>query len=186
MKKLILGGVLLSVASMASAQLYLGGSLGQARIDVDCSLVKSCDKSDVGAKLYGGYKLNPLVALEAGWIDFGKVKASEPGYSASQKSSAFTLAAAFRGQLTRQLSVVGRAGVAVVDSKFKERSVYGPSYVEYYSDSESATKPYLGLGVEFAVYKGLKLTASADFSRWKIDDESGSLRMISVGAQYDF
>ncbi len=183
MKKIALAAVLGTMMAAASAQVYVGGNVGQARTNVDCSDSLSCDKSDTGYKLTVGYKLNPTVALEAAYVNFGKVKAryldddANP-FSVEVKGHGVLLAAAFRYPVMPTLNVVGRLGMASL--KAKGSSSLGTS------DSESSTKPYVGLGAEYALTKELRLTAAADFTRAKFADDSYAVRLLSLGAQYDF
>lgn len=185
MKKIALAVALIGTMSAASAQVYLAGNLGQARIDVDCSDTVSCDKSDIGYKLTAGYQLNPLVALEASYIDFGKVKARvlESGINVDVKgeSSGFLLAAALRHNITPEVSLVGRVGLAMLKSKVTA-SALGFSESENYN----STKPYLGLGAEYALNKQLRLTVGADFTDAKVESETVSVRLLSAGVQYAF
>ncbi len=188
MKQIALAIALIGTMASASAQspLYMAGNLGQAHISADCSGALSCDKSDIGYKLTAGYQVNPLVALEASYIDFGKLKAS--GYdenadvvNAKVESSGFLLAAALRHNVNPKVSLVGRLGLSILDSKGTV-SAFGVSG----SKSYNSTKPYLGLGAEYALNKQLRLTVGADFTRIELDDESTSVRLLSAGAQYAF
>lgn len=183
MKKFVVGGALLSMMSLACAQAYVGGAVGYAQLEVDCGTLPQCDKSGTGAKIYGGYKINPAIAIEAGFIDYGKAKASSTYYQSELKVSAFHVAAALRGELGRRFALVGRLGLAVVDSKL---SYYRPFARSGDSNSESNVKPYLGLGAEFLVTGGLKVTAGADFTQGELDGNSGAVRLFSLGLQYDF
>ena len=51
---------------------------------------------------------------------------------------------------------------------------------------DSSTKLYFGLGVEYALQKNFKVTAGADFTNAEFQGDSGSVRLLSIGAQYDF
>lgn len=185
MKKIALAAALTGMMAAASAQVYVAGNVGQSHFSADCSGVENCDKSDVGYKLTVGYKLNPLVAIEASYVDFGKVKGTvrESGVPVNVdiKSNGLLFAAALRYQAAPALDLVGRLGLSSLKSK-ATASAFGVNA----SESYSSTKPYIGLGVEYALNKQLRLTAGADFTRIKLDGESGSIRLLSVGTQYDF
>lgn len=185
MNKIVLAAVLASTMSAASAQVYLGGSLGQSHANFDCADTVSCDKSDVGYKLTLGYKLNPVVALEASYVDFGKANAVVPDsgllVNVDVKSSGLLFAAAFRHQATPVLGLVGRLGLSSLETK-ATASVLGASASRTYS----STKPYVGLGIEYALNKQVSLTAGADFTRVEVDGESSAVRLLGVGLRYDF
>lgn len=53
----------------ANAQGYVGGGVGVGNIDVDCTGLTSCDKSNVGYKVYGGYQFGGGWAAELGYFD---------------------------------------------------------------------------------------------------------------------
>lgn len=186
MKKIVLAAVLSTMAVAASAQVYVGGHVGQSHVRADCSGDISCDKSDTGYKLTAGYKLNPVVALEASYVNFGKLTRrvlddnADPA-TIEVKANGFLFAAAFRHQATPEFGLVGRLGLSSLKSKGSFRS---PTSSE--SENFSSTKPYIGLGAEYALTKQVRLTAGADFTRIKLDDESSSVRLLSIGAQYDF
>lgn len=80
MTALALGFLLVAFTSPASAGFYYGGSVGQASADVSTtdfddggSLSGSVDDSPTDWRLYGGYKFFKFLAVEASWLDMGKV-----------------------------------------------------------------------------------------------------------------
>lgn len=114
MKKIALAGLLLAAVGSASAQVYVGGGFGPSHVNIDCpAILGKCDTSDTGYKVYGGYKLNPSVALEVAYVDFGKAKFTGGSFA----SDGFLINAAFRHNFTRELNGVARLGVATLDTK---------------------------------------------------------------------
>jgi len=179
MKKTVLASLLAAASMGAFAQGYLGAGFGVSHLNIDCEGTTSCDTSDTGYKVYGGYKFAPMFAVELGYLDFGKAKlagfgTNYYGYSylvnGDVKVSAFTLAG------------VARLGVANVNTK-AAASVYG---TEYYNESETKAKLYYGLGLEFAFNKNIKGVVSADFTQSELSGEKGDVRLIGIGVQYDF
>jgi len=78
---------------------------------------------------------------------------------------------------------VARLGLANVDTKISG-SIVGQGSG---STSESSINALFGLGVDYALTKNLKLTGAIDFTKTaEIEGETASLRMISVGARFDF
>lgn len=185
MKKIVLAAVLSTMAVAASAQVYVAGHVGKSKVDANCSDMVSCDKEGTGYKLTLGYKLNPMAALEASYVDLGKVKgkASDSGFliDGDLKTDGYLLAAAFRHHATPSVSLVGRLGLAVLNSKLTGRIGRVSASQDY-----NTTQPYVGLGAEYALVQQLRLTAGADFTRVKVDGATGSVRLFSIGAQYDF
>lgn len=173
------------LAGGASAQVYVGGNFGVAKVSLDCSDTLSCDTTDTAWKLYGGYKLDDTFAVEAGYIDFGQAKYTYDfdGDTVNGKLTAtgFTLAVAAHGQFTPEISGVARLGLAMLKTKVNES--LGSLRV---SDSESKARAYLGLGLGYAVTPKLNATVDADFSTAKLAGEKGAVRSIGLGLAYKF
>jgi OOP family OmpA-OmpF porin len=191
MKKTVLASLLAAASMGAFAQGYLGAGFGVSHLNIDCEGTTSCDTSDTGYKVYGGYKFAPMFAVELGYLDFGKAKlagfgTNYYGYSylvnGDVKVSAFTLAGVARVPFGAGFSGVARLGVANVNTK-AAASVYG---TEYYNESETKAKLYYGLGLEFAFNKNIKGVVSADFTQSELSGEKGDVRLIGIGVQYDF
>lgn len=187
MKKMFIGALALATASAAFAENYIGATVGASNIETDCGSPASCDSGDTGFKLYAGFdvahraSINGL-ALELGYIDFGKATASFGPARASVEVSALTFAAALRGQFTPALSGVARLGLGYVDGK-ASGSVAGFATG---SESSSELKLYGGLGLEYTLNKQFKLVGAADFTTYDTGHNSGSASLISIGAQYGF
>ena len=188
MKKIALAGLLTAMMATASAQVYVGGAIGQARVNLACADYDlGCDKSDTGHKLYVGYKFNPLIAIEGAYVNFGKATRghTDSGYRITEsfESSGPIVAAAFRYAAHPQLSLVGRVGVSFLSTKYNESA---QNYPFAYSTTDESVKGYVGVGVEFALNKNLRITADADFTTAEVMNEKGSVRLLSVGLQYGF
>lgn len=182
MNKIILAIAALSTlsANTAFAQTYVGGAIGQGHVNLDCAGVASCDKSDTGYKIFGGYKFTPNVAGEVTYFDFGKAQASDNGASASIKGTGLGLGVAYFGDFAPQWSGVARLGIA--SNRVKVDTTPTSSFV----GSESSTNAYLGFGIGYEISKGLQLTGALDFSRAKYQGTSGNIRLATVGLTYGF
>lgn len=187
MRKLLIGALALAMSSAVFAENYLGAAIGASNIETDCGSPASCDSGDTGFKLYAGFDLahrasiNGL-ALELGYIDFGKASASFGAARGSVEVSAVTFAAALRAHFTPALAGVARLGLGYVDGK-ASGSVAGFSTG---SESSSELKLYGGLGLEYTLNKQFKLVGSADFTTYDTGHNSGSASLVSIGAQYGF
>ncbi|MEY2843100.1 MAG: hypothetical protein RI920_1137 [Pseudomonadota bacterium] len=170
----------------AQAQWFVGGTFGSAKIDVDCRGTTECDSGDTGVKVYGGHKLPvrnlPNFALEAGYIDFGKAKASSAFVSRSNAVSAFVFNAAIRPEFTREFSGTVRAGLAYVNGDVD--STVGP--LQSARSSDSNIHLYVGLGLAYAINKQWRVTGDLDFTGYDSGSDSGNVRLLSIGAQYGF
>src|SRR4051812_44677191 len=65
MKKILLTALIAMAGSVgAHAEgIYVGVAAGGTNLDLDCAGAPSCDKSDTGFKLFGGYKLTENIAV---------------------------------------------------------------------------------------------------------------------------
>lgn len=183
MKKIVVAAALVAVAGAASAQGYVGALMGLTKVDAGvCPTGYSCDKSDTGGKIYGGYELAPNFAVEVGYTDFGQVTVSDDTIHGELKTTAYTVLAVLRGELVNKLTGVGRFGWARVKTKISGGSVYGGSG----NVAEGNVAVYWGLGLEYAINKSFKLTAAADLTKTEFDSESASVYLVGLGAQYNF
>ena len=81
---LVCGLTLLSISGLATAGkesgLYIGGSLGQAMLDISVDDV-DFDDDDMGYKIFAGYNFGviPLIdlAVEGSYVDFGEASSRE-------------------------------------------------------------------------------------------------------------
>lgn len=187
-------GMALLAASAAQAQGYVGGGVGPSRINIDCAGADSCDKTDTGGKLYGGWLMTAQIGVELGYFNWGKAKASgsievdgEGGPTtidgrAQVKGTGIGVGVAYIASFTPQWSGVARLGVA----RNKGKSSVSALGI---SDSESfnSTEAYFGFGAGYNFTPSLTLTGELDFSRLKYTSEDkASVRLLTVGLRYKF
>lgn len=178
MKKILLAAALAASCGLASAQGYVGALVGLTSIAIDCGPGESCDDSDTGYKLYGGYEVAPNIAIEVGYTDFGKVTASAGAYNAELKGTALSLVGAFRVAFSPEFTGVARLGLASVKGKVSDNLGN--------SASDSNIKLYTGLGLEYAMSKDIKLVGAFDLTNVEVDGDSGTAYIAGIGAQIGF
>jgi OOP family OmpA-OmpF porin len=114
----------LSAATMVSASsvfaqaapesgLYLGAGFGQTKAKDLCQDFPpgvSCDDKDTSYNLFVGYDFNRIFAAEVGYVNFGEVKASGVGGSASWEATAFEAVGVAKWPVWQNLSVYGKLG----------------------------------------------------------------------------
>lgn len=185
MKKIIMTAVAAGAALLASggalAQGYVGGSIGQSHVDVDCFGTTSCDKSDVGFKLYGGYGFGNGLAIEGVYYNFGAAELADGPFRAEFKGTGFGVGLAATAQFSSLVSGTARLGVASNKAKISATNGFLSA-----SDDETNTAPYFGLAVGFNVARGLTIEGGIDFTRFEYDGEKADTRLISVGVKYQF
>ncbi|KQV91819.1 MULTISPECIES: outer membrane beta-barrel protein [unclassified Roseateles] len=185
MKKqtIVLAALLAATAAHAESQAhgYIGTAGGVSHANLDCTGSTSCDTSDTGAKLVGGYNFGNGFSLEAGYIAFGKFKAADATMSVAIKPTALMLGAAFALPLSTDWGMNVRLGVAQV--KTQASATLGTLSG---SDSESKAKVYAGLGLTYAITQSVKLELGVDSTQAQFAGEKGTLRLVSLGAIFAF
>jgi OOP family OmpA-OmpF porin len=181
-KQAILLAALIGAASAhAEAQFYGTVAAGASHLNVDCTGASTCDTSDTGARIVGGYDFGNGFSLEAGYLSFGKFRAADSTVAVSVKPTAFTLGGAYALPLGTDWGMNIRLGIAQVKTK-----VGAVSGTLSGSDSQTKGKAYAGLGVTYAVSKTVKFELGMDSTQAEFAGEKGTLRLISLGATFAF
>lgn len=180
-------GALFSVAALAQETgAYLGGSLGQSKFTEWCDtsgapagfVLTACDDKDTAWKLFGGYRLNRYVAVEATYIDWGEVTASAQfggPRSASADQYSMGIAAVGNLQLGPRFSVFGKLGFLHTEQKSRVTTTTQTTN----TDADEA-EIHLGFGVKYLLAKDWALRAE-----WERTDEL-KVEMFSLGAELRF
>lgn len=133
----------------ARAQGYVGAGFGQASVDIECDLDITCEseESDNAFKIFGGFRINPNVAVEAAYLDLGEAKLSGTDTVLGTTEltfglSGFNVAAVLSAPVAGRFSLLGKAGVFLWDMDVDARS----SSLGTGSLSESGNAFMFGLG----------------------------------------
>ena len=120
-KALVLGAAVAGcfAAGAASAQdrgPYVGGAISRTDMKDACEGVSiSCDKTDKGWKIFGGYQFNRNLAAELAYADLGKTKASGTqggvAVNGELKSKAWELVGIGAWPLMQELSLYAKLGI---------------------------------------------------------------------------
>lgn len=175
----------LALSASASAQGYIGASVGRTSLSSDCTGLASCDKSGTGGKIFAGYSFLPYLGAEVAYLNFGKARAvadvAGTLVNAEIKTSGIGAGLAMRGDLAPSWNAFARLGVARMTA-----DVSGSALGVAVSEKDRTTQAYFGLGVGYALSKVVSIDASADFSRSKFEGESSNVRMLGVGLTAKF
>jgi OOP family OmpA-OmpF porin len=173
---LLLAGASFSTSASA-ADWYVGGSVGRSQIEVSTSAIEqgfqedddfvatdtSLDDADVGWKLFIGYRLLPILSLEAGYLDLGRATFDTTIVDAPPPFDAITpfeiraraeaagphLSGVLHLPLTPRLQVMARAGLFRWKADFTERLPdTGTTRVDR---SEDDVDLQYGVGVQLAL-----------------------------------
>lgn len=180
-KMTAVAALLLALTGAASAQWYGGVAGGQARVGLDCDDPVRCDETSPGYKLTLGYRTDTVFAVEAAYLNAGRNKITDDTDHIDLRPKGFLLGVALRGAVLPELRVVGRFGLAMLDTRVEGRLLGGR-----FSQSYHSKQPYFGVGLEYEVAPQIKLTAAADFTKAKVGNQTRSVRLLSLGGQLDF
>lgn len=170
-------------ATAADNGLYVGGSLGQASLDIKDTDIDLGDidfnDTDTAYKLFAGFRFLSFLAVEAGYVDFGNPS------DLVGEDGALDVRVDLDGW---QASALGILPIGPVDLFAKVGLVSWDADIRAAfedivdRDSDSGTDPTFGLGV------ALRLGSFAVRAEGELFDVDGTddLYMVSVGATYTF
>jgi OOP family OmpA-OmpF porin len=178
------GGLL--ATTQASAQAFIGGSIGQSTYDSNVAdgLITSgsVDKKDTGFKLFGGYMFNQNFGVEGAYVDLGKASYSGdffgfPVTGGKVGVTGFNLAALVNLPVTRDFSVFGRVGMFMWDAKANDTT----GGIPFSAKNDGSDVSYgLGIGYDFTRNMGVR----AEWDRFKFEESGANL--LSVGLVLKF
>lgn len=159
MAAVISAAMIVPVVSHAQSQdrgFYAGASIGQSDVQDGCDGLSgvagiSCDDSDSAWKIFGGYRLNPNLAVELGYTDLGEISASGFGVNVSAESSAWELVGVGSFPINNQFSIYGKLGMYRAETD-------GRSNVGVAAD-ESNTGLTFGFGVAYNFTRAVAVRA---------------------------
>lgn len=188
----LIGFELLASSVTASAQVYVGGGLGQAKPKSHCFSETSCNQSDSAFKLIGGYTIDKNFAIELNYFDFGSQHFS---YSADQmstnldlKSRALSLSGLLNYSFTDKFGGFVKAGIAQVKSEDSLVIKGNGGVVTDYSGHTTFKDPHvqLGVGLTYKISDRFSLRAEFEQFRLKSRVQRTAFQTVTVGAQYAF
>ena len=181
-----LGAVVLIASSPAAAGDYtLALAAGADRGRVDCVAAFACDHSSTHFKLALAYQIDAAIDVQAAYFDGGRFQGGDTtplgtAFGGTFKASGIALTLGYRWQIAPAWSLVARAGLASVRTRFDyANAVWG-------SASQTTAQPAAGLGLAYALTPALRLGLDLDLTRIKVHTTRGSLRMVGLATQYSF
>jgi OmpA-OmpF porin, OOP family len=164
----------LSVPSISMAQTtmkgpdsgwYAGGHLGLSDFD-------EVDETDTAFKVLGGYQINKNFAVEAGYIDFGKVT----GAGTTVKGNAFDLVGVGLLPLANQFALYGKLGLARTEATASNALS---------SEKQDSMEVTYGFGVQYDFSP--KLGIRGDWQLYSdVGDGRTDVTVLSLGVVYRF
>ncbi|MFZ6657087.1 outer membrane beta-barrel protein [Undibacterium sp. TJN19] len=176
-------GILLS--SFASAQVYVGGSVGKSDTNDRCNYAASCDAKATSFKVFGGYDIDKNFAVEAGYFASGTTSRSlnlVPGNS-DQKKTGLSLAGLYKYEFSEAFTGFAKLGIA----HLKTDSTYATSGLPPDSGSYSENQALYGVGLSYKFNNNLAVRTEFEKYNPKTFSNKGSaVSNFSVGVQYNF
>ncbi|WP_051686478.1 MULTISPECIES: outer membrane beta-barrel protein [Vibrio] len=202
LRKTVVAVALLTACSIANANPYVGGSIGQAKFDHANASLNSAimsgsealemqDDSSLAGKIYAGYQFNQYFALEGaigGYdaLDGDIVTVGDMKFVAFQPKAILPL--------TDRFSLYAKAGIAYFNAEFKvSNSVVGAS--GYTTMSDTTMTGIYGIGAEFALTDNLHLEATWDYMNPELEvvklasataTIDADINVFSLGLSYHF
>ena len=193
-----------TLAGAADSGWYMGANGGQSMAKIDTpriasgllgsgftSALVSDHNRETSYKLFGGYQLSPLFAVEGGFFDLGQfgfdATTVPPGtLKGNIRLRGANIDLVGSWPITSRWSVLGRVGANHTQAR---DTFTGTGAVVVLNPSPSAfdTHPKLGLGLQYALNESLSIRAEAE--RYRINDaigNKGDIDLVSVGLVYRF
>ena len=173
-------------AASASAQSFIGASLGQSDIGrgITKDLITSgaFDGVDTGFKIYSGYMFGRRFGLEGAYVNLGDARysgsfAGVPVTGGKVEASGYTIAALLSYPVGAELAVFGKLGLFTWEWTASDTTAGRP-----FDTTERGND--LALGVGAAYHFGPHLALRAEWERFKLDDTDADL--LSVGIIWRF
>ena len=176
---------LLGAGAACGADFSVGIGAYPDRGRVDCVASFPCDRSSAGGKVFAAYRVSPTLDVQALWLGAGHFKGGDTTPLGTEFGGTFTvsgfgLTGGYRWELAPPWSLVGRAGIAAMRTRFD----YANPAVG--SASKTTVQPLLGLGLGYSITPAVRLSLDYDLTRFKVHTTRGSLQMFGVAAQYSF
>ncbi|WP_194792978.1 outer membrane beta-barrel protein [Caenimonas koreensis] len=183
---------------------YAGGNYGKTRGHFDNATTltpfigpgfgisgATSDDSDMGWKLYGGYRLNRNFAIEGGYFDLGNFNYTyntvpAGTFSGELRPRGLNLDLVGIIPMGERFSVFGRVGAAYMDAKTSySRSGAVPPITG--ADGDKHVRAKFGIGAQYAFTD--RLSMRAEIERYRVSDpvrRSSHIDMASLGLVYYF
>ncbi|MDP1924000.1 MAG: TonB-dependent receptor [Thiobacillus sp.] len=188
-----------SSAHAADTGFYVGGSLGQSKIDISASDIDaelasagypsstSVDDSDTGWKLFAGYRIMKYLAVEGAYTNLGEASANSiitapPGVvNATVEGEAWTVSALGILPIGDKFSLFGRLGVNIWNVDVSATGTNSGATATV-AGSDDGTDMVYGVGAAYRFTDNLSLRG--EWERYDFGDTDVDL--LSAGISWDF
>ena len=179
----ILAASLASGAAFAQVGPYVGASVGQSNYSSD-SCIGQCDKTDIGFKIFGGYMFTPYIGaeLDYGWYGTAKIAVVEQGIPINAEAKADGYSGFLVGQYPiDNFRIFGKLGFARLNTTITANA---PGV--RFDNNDASFEFAWGIGGTYMFDKNLGVRAEYEARKYKVESESDTLGLFSIGVQYHF
>lgn len=181
---LTLGGSSFARSQTMSMPAYMGLSVGRATTDIDCSGALSCDRSDAGWKLFGGYLFHPNFGVEVDVRDHGKATLSGLVAGVSEAGRLSTESVGLYGLATaRESALSGFAKLGLAATRARGSDAVSALATP---DRETHVRPAIGLGLAWDFTQRISARLEFERVRVKFGGAHRDVDLFSAGVQTRF
>lgn len=165
-------GVCANVSAAEESGVYVGLAAGEAS-----NSVGEFDDASTLYKAFGGYSFNEYFAVELAYADAGTMRDRIGDIDVTNEASGVIASALLRLPLGSRFALYGKLGYA-----FYETTATASLGSLRETDDEREDDLAYGVGVEFAVWRGLTLRAEYE----AVDVSEGDFEIVSASVVYKF
>lgn len=143
----------------AFAEFYVGGALGQARIDERIDGLRIADNS-MSWRAFAGYEFNDYIGIEGSYLDLGDISDTVLGVPVRAEADGWSLAAVGKIPFSERWALQAKAGMFFWDA----RSVVGGEVENDPGDQD----PFFGVGIAYSFSEQVQLDLGVDY--YKLDN----------------
>lgn len=157
----------------ATAEIYVGAALGQARIDERIDGLRVADNS-TSWRLFAGYEFNDYIALEAGYLDLGNISDTVLGVPVRADADGWTLSAVGSIPFADRWAVQARGGFFFWDGQSSVNGV-----VERDPGDQN---PFVGIGIAYSFNENVQLDVGVDY--YDMDDVQPLIAAVALSFRF--
>ena len=186
-------------SSMAAGTMYGGANVGKAT--TSCMMLDTEDCDATGWKVYGGYKITDMFAVEGGYHNLGTMEEKLSGsYEVQSPAGSVVIDNPSAEGTSTGLSISGVASLPVGDNfevfgklgaiNWKSEATAtatatGTNVEKSFTAEKSGTSPLIGVGAQYQINDNFGVRGEYErFTRQDLDDKDHDVDILSVGATF--